>query len=439
MDRNRSEIPGPDLSQGEAELAPAQQALLFRALAEHSRNVVSIKDLDGRYLFVNHEYLRLFHRPTSDFIGHCDAELFAPEVAAIFRQNDLLVQTRATTLAVEETVPVDGASRSFLSLKFPIRDTAGALTATALIATDITGYKEAERRLWASEALFRQAFDHATVGMTVLDPKGVVLRANPRFCRMLGHTRETTEGRNIIEFAHPDDKSIGNDFRRRALAGGPTSAEFEKRFITRAGDTLYCRIASSLVCDDEEQPVFFVSHVTDITERRRIEAELVRLANTDPLTGVANRRPFLARLREELARVRRYGSPAGCLMLDFDHFKLINDRWGHSSGDAVLRHFSRVCRKRIRQTDLLGRLGGEEFAILMPATSLEGARELAEQLCRWIAAHPVRLGDEKISFSISIGVTDLRASDTSPDQVLRRCDAALYRAKEAGRNRVEQA
>lgn len=427
----------PDSPPPQAGLSPAQQALLFRALAEHSSNVVGIKAPDGRYLYVNQEYLRLFHCAPGDFIGRSDAELFPAEVAATFRRNDLQVMEHGSTLAVEETVPVDGAPRHFLSLKFPIRDADGRITATALIATDITGRKEAERRLWASEALFRQAFDHATVGMTVLNPDGRVLRANPRFCAMLGRTRDTIEGGDMLALTHPDDQAIGNGFRRKALAGGPPSAEFEKRFITSAGETLHCRVSSSLVRDDAGQPVFFVSHVTDITERRRIEAELVRLANTDPLTGVANRRPFLARLREELARVRRYGTPASCLMLDFDHFKHINDQWGHSSGDAVLQYFSRTCRKRLRETDLLGRLGGEEFAILMPATPLEGAVALAEQLRQWILAHPLKHGDTRIAFSLSIGVTVLRPDDASPDQVLARTDAALYRAKAAGRNRVE--
>jgi diguanylate cyclase (GGDEF)-like protein/PAS domain S-box-containing protein len=420
-----------------AGLDPQQQALLFRALAEHSRNVVGIKDLEGRYLFVNREYQRLFHHDTVAFIGHRDIELFPPETAAVLRKNDLVVQERGDTLAVEESVPVDGIPRQFMSIKFPIRDTSGAIIATAIIATDITAKRESERRLWTSEALFRQAFDHATVGMIVLDPTGIVLRANPRFCRMLGYTRETVEGRNISEFTHEEDRTIGNAFRARALDGGPVSAEFDKRLLTLRGETLYCRVAISLVRDDNDLPAFFVSHVNDVTESRRIEAELVRLANTDPLTGVANRRPFLSRLHEELARVRRYGTQASCLMLDFDHFKQVNDRWGHSSGDALLQHFSQLCAERLRITDLLGRLGGEEFAILMPETAQAGAVALAEQLREWVTSHPLQLGAQRIPFSISIGVTELTASDDSPDQVLARVDAALYHAKALGRNRVE--
>lgn len=420
-------------------LDEAQLARLFKAIADNSHNIVGIKDLDGRYLYVNVEYPRLFHLPPEAFIGHCDTELFPPEYAARYRENDLLVQHSPHALTMEETSIVDGAVHHYLVVKFPILDDQGKVTATGLIATDITQRKQDEHRIWASEELFRLAFEHATVGMCLVDIRGRLLRVNPQFCQLFGYSREELEGMEVNAITHPDSLEASPKFIQQAIAGDINRAEFVKHYIHKQGHTICCHISSSLVRDNTGNPSYFISHLTDITENLRVEAELKRLANTDPLTGVANRRPFLEQMAQELARVRRFGTPASCLMLDFDHFKYINDRWGHSCGDAVLQHFSRHCQERLRATDLLGRLGGEEFGILMPGTTLSGAMELAEQLRQWINAHPLVTEITQINYSISMGVTALLASDQSADEVLSRTDAALYRAKDLGRNRVEAA
>ncbi|BEV73663.1 MULTISPECIES: GGDEF domain-containing protein [unclassified Paludibacterium] len=415
----------------------AEHSSLFRAITDHSDNVISVKDLDGRYLYVNQQYIRLFHQPAERYYGHTDSELFPPEIATQFRNNDLRVQQQNAALTVEEIALVEGQPRHFLSVKFPIHNALGQMYATGLIATDITERKAAEQQLWASEERFRLAFEQATVGMTMVDINGMILRINPFGSQLLGYQQHELEGRHINSITHPQDRTRSMALIRKALASNLPHAEIEKRYLHKDGSVLFCRIATSLIRDSQGQPLYFVSHINNVTETLRIEAELKRLANTDPLTGVANRRPFLERMQHELARVRRYGVHSCCLMLDFDHFKRINDRWGHSGGDAVLQYFSQVCQQRLRATDLLGRLGGEEFAILMPNTDLAGARELGEQLRHWVTQHPLQQGEQQIHFSISLGITEMRAEDTSPDQVLARTDEALYRAKDLGRNRIE--
>ncbi|TDR82674.1 sensor domain-containing diguanylate cyclase [Paludibacterium purpuratum] len=427
----------PPKSQTTQTLNADQQAALFRAIADNSNNVVGVKDLAGRYLYVNTKYSQLFHLPQEHYLGRTDAELFPADTAAQFRANDLRVQHDNMALTIEEIVQVDGQTRHFLSVKFPIHDFLGTLYATGLIATDITARKAAEQLLWASEERFRLAFEQATVGMAMIDIGGNILRINPHGSQLFGYQHPELEGRSIESITHPQDRARVMALIRKILRNDLPHGEIEKRYLHKAGHFLHCRVAISLVRDPQGVPLYFVAHINDITETLRIEEELLRLANTDPLTGVANRRPFLERMQQELARVRRYGTPACCLMLDFDHFKLINDRWGHSSGDAVLRYFSQTCLQRLRATDLLGRLGGEEFAILMPDTALAGARELGEQLRVWVAEHPLQIGDQQICFSISLGMTELRADDKNPDQVLARTDEALYRAKDLGRNRVE--
>ena len=175
----------------------------------------------------------------------------------------------------------------------------------------------------------------------------------------------------------------------------------------------------------------------DIARRKALEMELTRLATTDPLTGVANRRRFIEELEMELARIRRFGRPAALLMVDIDHFKSVNDTHGHAVGDAVLQHLAELSRHRLRAIDLFGRLGGEEFGILLPGTDAAGAWKCAESLRRHVAETPLQSSRGAIPFTVSIGLTVFESGDDAPDGILARADAALYRAKLGGRNRVE--
>lgn len=181
----------------------------------------------------------------------------------------------------------------------------------------------------------------------------------------------------------------------------------------------------------------FVRTFTDITERKRLEQELDRLSRIDSLTGVMTRRAFDQRLVEEIERARRFDHPLTVLLADFDHFKRINDTWGHHAGDAVLRGFVSVCQQACRVHDLMGRLGGEEFALLLPETGIDAAVVVAERLRQAVARYPVDLGapEQGFHFTVSVGVAQLRASDGA-GELIQRADRALYAAKAAGRNGV---
>jgi diguanylate cyclase (GGDEF)-like protein len=156
----------------------------------------------------------------------------------------------------------------------------------------------------------------------------------------------------------------------------------------------------------------------------------------DPLTGVANRRGFDAGVAQMLARARRDGSSTALLLLDLDHFKAVNDTWGHQVGDHVLQAVARAVEQQLRRGDVVARLGGEEFAVALAGSGADQAAMLAEAMRRAVAALDIRRGEASIGLTVSIGVAALRAAD-SLDALFSRADAALYRAKTAGRNRVE--
>ncbi len=180
---------------------------------------------------------------------------------------------------------------------------------------------------------------------------------------------------------------------------------------------------------------------TDITARKQIEDELKQakeaaeqLARTDELTGLSNRRAFFEMGEKLFQRAQRFDDKLTLLMFDIDHFKKINDQYGHAAGDRVLQSLGGLLKQTSREIDVVGRLGGEEFALILPETDLAGATELAERLCQNISSLLIRTANTSIKFTISIGIAELKARHKSLDDILLQADKALYTAKDNGRN-----
>jgi diguanylate cyclase (GGDEF)-like protein len=175
-----------------------------------------------------------------------------------------------------------------------------------------------------------------------------------------------------------------------------------------------------------------------LLSREQLQGELARLEVIDPLTDVPNRRGFYQALTPWMALARRPGQPTGLIILNLDHFKRVNDNYGHPVGDAVLKTMVDVCRKQLRDSDLMGRLGGAEFAVQLPRTTLEDAMMVAERIRQAVEAMPVKTERAVINLTASLGVTTIRAEDSTVS-LFKRADEALQQAKRAGRNRVVEA
>ena len=214
------------------------------------------------------------------------------------------------------------------------------------------------------------------------------------------------------------------------------------------GEAEQVRLVEAGALDHQARPLpeaLFCAKVRAICERSRLQRELqsklrfaLENAALDPLTGLFNRRYFERRLREESAHARRHQRPFALVMMDLDHFKLVNDTYGHEDGDRVLRHVADLVTRGLREDDIACRYGGEELVLLLRATSGPAARVVANRLRATLAESPVELGGRPrhITFSAGVAAADER-NGFAVDEIVGRADAALYRAKRAGRNRVE--
>ena len=183
------------------------------------------------------------------------------------------------------------------------------------------------------------------------------------------------------------------------------------------------------------KPVVMVA-INDISARKKMEEELQRLATTDTLTGILNRRQFFILAEQEVERSRRYGRTLALLLYDIDHFKQVNDTFGHQAGDIVLRELAKLVHEQLRRNDIEGRVGGEEFAVLLPETTISEAVVLAERIRGIIENFAINIGETSLHITASFGVTAVKENDVALDSIYKRADSALYEAKNTGRNRV---
>jgi diguanylate cyclase (GGDEF)-like protein/PAS domain S-box-containing protein len=282
-------------------------------------------------------------------------------------------------------------------------------------------------------------YEHAPCGYHSLDPQGRLLRMNATELRWLGYHWDEVRGRPVTDLLTPASKArFAENFPVFLRTGRLDGVELD--LVRKDGSTFPVSVSASAVKGADGQLTSTRSTVFDITQRKALEARLDRLARTDTLTGLPNRRDFFDEARRELQRRQRAAGPTAVLMLDVDHFKRINDTHGHAAGDAVLAALAGRLAATLRAVDRLARIGGEEFAVLLPDTTPDRAAEVAERLRVAVAAVPVstpEVGD--VPVTVSVGVAACEADDTDVEAALHLADDALYQAKAQGRNRVAMA
>jgi len=317
----------------------------------------------------------------------------------------------------------------------------GALCITALVVVrQVLAVREnvrllAETAARQNEVRFRSLVQHSSDVIIVIRPDGAIRFVSPSVSRVLGYEPDTLSERSLFELLHTDDRDRARSFCREAGQLAGVTAPVEWRFRQPEGSVLHAEIIATNLLD-EPAVRGIVLNTRDVSERKRLEQQLLHQAFHDPLTGLANRALFRDRVSHALTLARRHGHAITVLFLDLDDFKKVNDSLGHAQGDRLLVAAAERFRSCARATDTIARLGGDEFAILVEdSPGPEGSAAMVERLAAAMA-QPFMLGGTEVQVNASIGVA-VTTGGESADDLLRNADVAMYTAKRRGKGRSE--
>jgi diguanylate cyclase (GGDEF)-like protein/PAS domain S-box-containing protein len=404
----------------------------FRAAFETNPDAMSIHSLeDGVCLGTSDGFLGLTGRARDEVIGKRLAELpvwqdrkFPESMLQGLREGRDINEGEAAVLHR------DGTTRTVLVSASVIG--AGDKPCFLCLLRDMTENKLAEEAMW--EAIITSE-DERAKSRAILAAIGSGVCIKDRECKYVYQNQVHRDMFGHLEGKFCPDRSgeSGERCRKCPLEASFRDGKVHKLEMSKpAGDgTTHYELTSSPLRSSAGKVIAGVEVAHDITERKLMEEGLRTFAERDFLTGLYNRRIFFNFLEIELQRAKRYGRPVSLLMMDIDNFKLVNDRFGHDTGDRVLKAMAEIISRIIRESDVFARYGGEEFIILSPETNLSGAKILAEKIRETLGAHSF---DEAGTVTLSIGVTSFNDADTA-DTLIKRADDALYLGKQQGRNR----
>ena len=413
----------------------------YRSMIELSPNAIVIHR-NGVILYVNPAAVTMYGAAAAqEMIGSRVLDRVHPDYhqSVLARVKNTLENSASAPLIGMKHVKLDGTLIDVEIQGTMITfDGAPAIQATI---QDVTERKQVETALRISEERISEVLENSTDASY---KRNLLTNAyeywSPVIERISGYTPEeilrlmANPGPDMI---HPDDQAeILRVLAESEAGANGASYQLEYRFRHKDGQYRWLQDKFTLLRSDDGTSLARIGTMSDITERRRMVETLQALATTDTLTGIANRRHFMAQAANERSRALRLKHPFAIAVIDIDRLKGINDTYGHAAGDLALVTFTMVCKSYIRDIDVMGRLGGDEFGLLLPETTREEAFRVMGRVQAALKAHPLEFGNQPYVVTISAGVAGMADEVESLDALLASADMALYRAKEAGRNRV---
>lgn len=421
----------------EAKAAEALEASerFMKTLTDNIPGMVAYWNRELRCGFANKAYFEWFGKTPEQMRGIRIQDMMGEE---LFRQNEPFIQAvlRGEPQRFERTLTKADGSVGYTWAQY-IPDLQGNwVRGFFVLVSDISELKRTEIALRESEWKLKTIIEAEPECVKVLAADGTLLQMNRAGLDMIEADSESQViGHRVVELVTPPYQQAFVDLGERVSRGESGTLEFEITGLK--GGHRWLETHAAPMRDIDGKIVGLLGVTRDVTAHKQAEQELQHLAQTDFLTGLANRRYFMVLAEQEVLRTLRYGGGLSVFMMDIDHFKVINDTYGHKTGDVTLQRFAEVSRKILRELDTIGRVGGEEFAVLLPQTDSEHALEVAERLRKSVADVEVVLDQGlPLRITISIGVTTLAGISSNIDTLLNQADQALYRAKNTGRNRV---
>lgn len=410
----------------------------FRELVELSADWVWAVDERGVYTYASPRVMDLLGYKPEEVVGRTPFDFMPAQEAERVRRRFLgqVAHQQAFELQQNVNMHKDGRLVTLETSGMPIYDEQGRFRGYRGIDRDITDKQQAERELRIAAIAFE-----SQEGMMVTDAQGTILRTNQAFSRITGYSADEVVGRNpdILKSDRHSDY-----FFRSLWQGLQNDRRWQGEIWNRRkdGQLFAAWLTISAVLGEDGEVVCYVAAFSDITQHKQSQQQIHQLAFFDPLTHLPNRRLFLDRLQQAVAASQRNGRNGGLLMLDLDHFKMVNDTLGHEAGDRLLLEVGRRLTACVRDTDTVARPGGDEFAVMLEnldadATMAAGEIEELATKIRDVLRRPYRLDGVVVSQfqgTASIGATLFRDQPQTTHELLKRVEVAMYRAKDDGRD-----
>ena len=385
--------------------------------------------------FVNQAFANMLSYEVNELIGRPFIELVAPE-------DHILIMERYLSRLAGEYVPAQYEIRLltsqgsviFCSLNIGLRSDESGQISTIGSIRDVTLLKAEIAKLEATKTDLESIFEQLPDVFYRTNMQGIITLISPSCFEILGYRQEVMLGTLMADYYKtPEERQ---KIVKAITDGKGKATKVEAAFKHKDDSIVWISTSAAVRLDADNNPIFIEGVARDISDRKRMEDQLTMLSRIDGLTGVYSRNYFMDRCDELFKVMRCYEHSASMLMMDLDHFKNINDSYGHHVGDLALIAFTRVCQQEIRESDVLGRLGGEEYGLMMPETTVKNAQALAERIRMHTAAIEIPVGKKIIKITVSIGLVELSTVAQTLDDALRYADQAMYKAKLKGRNQV---
>ncbi|MFZ4288784.1 bifunctional diguanylate cyclase/phosphodiesterase [Variovorax sp. HJSM1_2] len=404
-----------------------------QAILDNISEIAWFKDAKSRFLAVNLAFTQMAGRKLEDIVGKTDFELWPAPLAQAYFANDQQVMRDGVRLEVEEDLAFfDGSIRTFESTKSRVTDGDGRLVGTVGIARDITRRKQED----AVRRLSAKAFESVAEGIMVTDENRCIVSVNQAFCRISGYQPDEVLGKHprLLQSGR-HDKAFYQGMWEEINSKGFWQGEIWDR--RKNGEIFPELLSISAVKDDAGKTIHYVGICSDITSLKGYEERLRYQAEHDALTGLPNRFQFQERFSAMLERSDRQGTQVAVMMLDLDRFKHVNDSLGHAAGDQLLQQVAGRLKLCLRQVDIVGRFGGDEFCVLLGDVSHpKSVATIANKILDAFGP-PFSVAGHELFISCSIGASCYPADAADTEGLLKNADAAMYQAKSAGRNNFQ--